>query len=47
MRVFDIFRETFAGLRLGARYAVSKPHSYTGKAIQTRITSLGDETFGR
>ncbi|MEM7216406.1 MAG: hypothetical protein AAF423_12765 [Pseudomonadota bacterium] len=47
MLVFDIVRETVEGLKLGARYSVSKNHTLIEKAIQPKISSLGNETFGR
>lgn len=47
MLVLDIVRESFEGLKLGARYTVSKNHDLTAKAIQPRVGKLGNETFGR
>ena len=47
MFVVDMLRETFEGLKLGARYSVSKSHNLTEKAVQPRISKIGNETFGR
>lgn len=47
MSVFNVVRETFEGLKLGARYTVSKNHNVTENAVQPRIKKLGSETFGR
>lgn len=47
MFIVDLFRESFEGLRLGTRYSVSQTHNFTEKAVQPRVTKIGDETFGR
>lgn len=47
MFVVDIVRETFEGLKLGARYSVSKNYNLTEKAVQPRIGKVGNENFGR
>ncbi|MEM9333184.1 MAG: hypothetical protein AAGA53_17815 [Pseudomonadota bacterium] len=47
MLVIDIVRETIEGLKLGARYSVSKNYNLTEKAVQPRISKIGNETFGR
>ena len=47
MIVVDVLRETFAGLKMGARYSVSKSHNLTENAVQPRLKKLGTENFGR
>ena len=47
MTVFNAVTEMFEGMKLGARYTISKNHRTVERAVQPRVSPLNTEGFGR
>ena len=47
MTVFNAVTEMLEGMKLGARYTISKNHRTVERAVQPRVSPLNTEGFGR